>query len=453
MLCIKPVGRAKWIWVVVTVTAFHLMLLQIWHLPWARRMKRIFRPTSLHAHDEMVVRRSGDVDHARPGNHSQPKNYVFPLKRSNVAVSTAENLGPNKVSHVSIVKVLYWYQGMALHFNPDWRKEVFCSRAKVRFVEVHGDFKTPEGRQRALSEADIVVFQLDHPKNESAVVIPKKPRPTMVYIITSMESPVRRPWWHRMRSSPFIDGFNFLWSYNRNLSLHSSYMTMSKFDLSQMLRPPIVPFAKKLTSALMITLVTNCDNRFGRATLIRRLMLHIGLHNYGNCFRNQKPFRSASYETEVKLVAQYKFVLSVENSFCADYVTEKWIRGLRAGSIPVIASVKGFPNYTEFDPALHLPVYINTVDFGSPDDLANRMKKIGASEHLYSEYMAYRYLPRERLNPLFLELMDEMETDNRALCRLAGILTEDGRLNFTRASQKVARDNSHCLWAKVMDWL
>ena len=377
--------------------------------------------------------------------------HVFASQRSKVAVSTDGKLGPGKVSRVSIVKVLYWFHGTVWSYNPDWMTEMLCPRSNVHFVEVHGDFNTPEGRQRALSEADVVVFQLDHPKNESAIVIPKKPRPNMVYIIASMESPVRRPWWHRMRSFPMIDQFNFLWSFNRNLPLHSSYLTMSAFDLGQMLRPPTVPFSKKLTSALMITLVTNCDNRFGRATLIRGLMNHIGLHNYGNCFRNQKPFRNGSHE--IALVARYKFVLSVENSFCTDYVTEKWIRGLRAGSIPVIASVNSFPNYTAFDPALSLPIYINTLDFGSPGELANRMKQIGASERLYNNYMAYRYLPRERLNPLFLGLMDEMKLDNRALCRLAGKLTEDGGLNFTRASHEVARDNSHCLWAKVMNWL
>ena len=153
------------------------------------------------------------------------------------------------------------------------------------------------------------------------------------------------------------------------------------------------------------------------------------------------------------VLAQYKFIYAVENSLCTDYVSEKWVRGLRVGTIPVVGSVNGFPDYTRFDPALDLPVYVNTARFNSSKDLAERLKQIGEDEKIYSRYMAYRKLKREEMNPLFVEVMDESAPEKRALCRLARILKKGGTLNFTQASQERATVNESCLATNIMKTL
>ena len=209
----------------------------------------------------------------------------------------------------------------------------------------------------------------------------------------------------------------------------------------------MVPFQKKEPSALLMTMFTNCDDRFGRGTLIERLMKHMPVHNYGSCFRNRNFPPNVSDET---VVAQYKFIYAVENSLCTEYISEKWVRGLRVGTIPVVASINGVPDYKKFDPALNLPTHINTAGFDGPGELAQRLKKIGGNEKLYSRYMAYRYLPRDKLNPSFVEAMDELKDENRAVCRFARFVKKDGRLNFTEASRTKAHVKESCLFTKII---
>lgn len=37
----------------------------------------------------------------------------------------------------------------------------------------------------------------------------------------------------------------------------------------------------------------------------------------------------------MRFIAQYKFIIAIENSICDDYITEKLWRPLIAGSIPI----------------------------------------------------------------------------------------------------------------------
>ena len=249
-----------------------------------------------------------------------------------------------------------------------------------------------------------------------------------MYALVSLESPSLQ---HRkrVRSHPFLNNFDFFWSYNTDLFLHTTMLIRTYLLMEQVLRPPLVTFQKKVQTAYLITVVSNCGG--SRARLIKELPAHIPVHNFGQCHNNMKFPEKVNID---ELMSRYKFVLTVENSLCTDYVTEKWARPLRVGSIPVVTSVQGTPNYTKVTPHTQLPVYLDSSDFKSLAELAARIKEIGDSKEVYAKYMAYRALPKEKLNPLFVRTMDEYYPVNRAQCRFARLVkTDAGKIDLQRA--------------------
>ncbi|CAF4646768.1 unnamed protein product, partial [Rotaria magnacalcarata] len=75
----------------------------------------------------------------------------------------------------------------------------------------------------------------------------------------------------------------------------------------------------------------------------------------------------ARAQSNSELYASYKFVISIENSNCEDYVTEKLIDGLSSTAVPIVASRDGKPDYTRFAPNHS---YINIYDYKTVKELA-----------------------------------------------------------------------------------
>ena len=399
--------------------------------------------------------------HGQPERRSvQSSSSGHRRRRAQVAAAAGVELFGGKVKRrlssrgkMRTVKILFWrYQTHAVYI-PDPMKAPMtkgCPLSRVRFVEIKvANFAVEEDRLKALRQADVVVFMFDFHSTGSVgkIDVPPKPRRETVYVLGSMERPVAQ--FKQVRSAAFLSRFNFLWSYHTDLPLHTTYLTRGHFTMGDFLGPAAVTFTAKLKSPLLVTLVSNCDDTIGRSALIKRLMKHIPVHNFGRCYRN---VQSSNKRHMADFISKYKFVYSVENSLCSDYVTEKWARGLlrRFNSIPVIADVNGFPNYTKFTPHRRLPVYINTADFATAEDLARRLKQIGGNKKLFSEFTSYRKLSLQELNPIFVRLMEERRLKNRALCRLARYLTEDGTLSFERASQQKPILNEQCLETKII---
>ncbi|XP_078150396.1 alpha-(1,4)-fucosyltransferase-like [Carex rostrata] len=83
-------------------------------------------------------------------------------------------------------------------------------------------------------------------------------------------------------------------------------------------------------------------------------------------------------------MSHYKFVLAIENTFTDSYVTEKLFYALEAGSVPIYF---GAPNVWEFVPPNSI---IDGSKFGSVEELANYVKKVGEDPVAYAEFHAWR---------------------------------------------------------------
>lgn len=132
----------------------------------------------------------------------------------------------------------------------------------------------------------------------------------------------------------------------------------------------------------------------GRQTLVQQLMSYIRVDSYGNCLNNaQSAQAQARSQSNSELYASYKFVISIENSNCEDYVTEKLIDGLSSTSIPIVASRDGKPDYTRFAPNHS---YINIYDFKTVKDLADYLTYLSNNETAYNEYLWFRQPPANK---------------------------------------------------------
>ena len=84
------------------------------------------------------------------------------------------------------------------------------------------------------------------------------------------------------------------------------------------------------------------------------------------------------------LDSKYKFYLSFENSFCKDYITEKFFKVLNYNIIPIVL---GRANYSKFAPSKS---YIDVRDFQSIGQLAEYLKYLDKNETAYAEYFEWK---------------------------------------------------------------
>jgi len=115
-------------------------------------------------------------------------------------------------------------------------------------------------------------------------------------------------------------------------------------------------------------------------------MKEIKIDSYGACLNNRQGYgaRMADNEDAYK---KYKFVIAIENSNCMDYVTEKLVKAVASGAIPIVAGHNGRPDYRRYMPKHS---FINIFDYSSIKSLAEDLKRIGNNKTLYESYFWYK---------------------------------------------------------------
>ncbi|XP_067032684.1 3-galactosyl-N-acetylglucosaminide 4-alpha-L-fucosyltransferase FUT3-like [Acropora muricata] len=124
-----------------------------------------------------------------------------------------------------------------------------------------------------------------------------------------------------------------------------------------------------------------------RDEFVRKLLKYIKVDIFGSCankFNQHESCPKGSQKCNQKL-QRYKFYLSFENSFCIDYITEKyWNNPLSNNIVPV---VMGGASYEK----LAIPgSFINIVDFESVEAVAKYLIYLNANDTAYNEYFRWK---------------------------------------------------------------
>ena len=147
---------------------------------------------------------------------------------------------------------------------------------------------------------------------------------------------------------------------------------------TQLLKYGLFSFIKT-KSKLVAWFVSNCFTPSRREEYVQQLRQYLPIDIFGSC-----TMRKCSKKCDEMLQNDYKFYLAFENSWCPEYVTEKFYRALKYDTVPI---VMGGANYSHFAPKNS---YINTLDFSSPKALAEYLLLLNKSDALYIKYFSWK---------------------------------------------------------------
>ena len=126
-----------------------------------------------------------------------------------------------------------------------------------------------------------------------------------------------------------------------------------------------------------------------RDEFVMKLLKFIKVDIFGSCankFNQHEPCPRGSQECNKKL-QRYKFYLSFENSFCIDYITEKyWVNPLSNNIVPVVMGGASYENEQLAIPGS----FINVVDFESVEALAKYLIHLNSNDTAYNEYFKWK---------------------------------------------------------------
>ncbi|KAG0077307.1 Alpha-(1,3)-fucosyltransferase 11 [Linnemannia elongata] len=274
-------------------------------------------------------------------------------------------------------------------------------------------------------------------------------------VLSTLESP--KPF---QIKSEWTSIFTHLWSYSFKADFVATYFMTGRgpgtFLDSVLAKPKYTiqeknVFRKDLAPVAWI--VSSCKAKNGRHFYIKQLLKYIKIDIYGHCMNNKDwPVHPDGRSfTDREVVARYKFYLSIENSNCDDYVTEKIERPYSVGVVPILDGPK---DYSRFLATNHSSIRLD--DFATPEQLALRIHQLDQDDAAYLKYLDYKDPANpvdSLLSPRLLETFDVPQgtwgpDDNGArcgLCKLAHDMTEG---TYQLTPDKVIGPDPTCYFTK-----
>ncbi|KAL6056664.1 Fucosyltransferase, variant 2 [Balamuthia mandrillaris] len=197
-------------------------------------------------------------------------------------------------------------------------------------------------------------------------------------------------------SQPYLQLFDHNMTYSQHSFVQITFMCAWGSKEFEHLRLPPPP---KSSDLLVSFIASNCASGGAaeRTVFVKELMKYIPVDSFGLCLHNKDLPEGKGWHTsfgqmmDIKMdtIAKYKFFLAFENTDqVEDYVTEKVMNALLAGTLPVY---RGAPNIEDWLPGEHS--VINVKDFASARDLANYLHFLDEHPEEYEKYFEWKKKP------------------------------------------------------------
>ncbi|XP_037526125.1 alpha-(1,3)-fucosyltransferase C [Rhipicephalus sanguineus] len=314
-------------------------------------------------------------------------DYFFYYLRTSDFISVSDGLYPNRswapfyrradiFSRADKPRILFWTTVFG-----DWYSGLSKNgTAELRYWQPIGgcaDRCYIANDRRTLSVSDAIVF---YACDLNASDLPSYRAEGQKWVLWSLEAPTT------CDLSPVVsmkDAFNWTMTYRRDSDIVDAYA-----KVTQRIKPISYSVErlertwrnKKVTA---VWAVSHCKTFGKRENFVDELRQHLSVDVYGKCgnLSCSRDVRFACYEMFER---EYFFLLSFENTVCRDYVTEKLYLALLYDIIPVTF---GGADYQAVAPP---GSYIDALQFRTPKDLADYLKKVAENFGLYKSFFEWK---------------------------------------------------------------
>ncbi|GFO26153.1 alpha-(1,3)-fucosyltransferase c-like [Plakobranchus ocellatus] len=223
-------------------------------------------------------------------------------------------------------------------------------------------------------EADVVLINAGRMRTSQ---LPQR-RPNQIWVMFSKEPP-DLPRFDYLARSDLINQVNFSRMIFNDSTWQNKYGGLQKRSLPRKDYNKI--FRQKKYDAAWF--VSQCSRPSRRMEYVQRMRRSVNVHIYGRCGNltcGQTGYNMGKKKKECLslLSRDYKFYLAFENTFCRDYVTEKFFNMFE--DVDVIPVVRGGADYKRLFPA---GIFIDASDFVSPESLGNYLHDLARDEKRY----------------------------------------------------------------------
>ncbi|KAL3890059.1 hypothetical protein ACJMK2_002356 [Sinanodonta woodiana] len=279
-----------------------------------------------------------------------------------------------------IKKILYWTNFFGIHPDEYVKQQKACSSSCGYECQFTGD-------RKELETSDAVMFHMYDTWTENWVLntskivpLPKYHPPRQVWVMVNME-PLGNLW----GNFEVLNGLlNWTMTYRADSTVFQPYGRIHKLTPMDKTHGTVNYFRNKNRTA--VVRISNCKDYARRYRLVKEVNKYLDVDLLGKCYG-----KLCGYDSEDPLeeecgdvMKEYRFYLAFENSFCRDYVTEKYWLALKRDQIPIV-------NWKHVDPKIVIPnSYINVYDFPDIATFGEYIKSVNDNETLYNSYFNWK---------------------------------------------------------------
>ncbi|XP_071852493.1 3-galactosyl-N-acetylglucosaminide 4-alpha-L-fucosyltransferase FUT3-like [Apostichopus japonicus] len=312
--------------------------------------------------------------------------FVFPDKFLTFKEQNNRNLSLVKSIEKSVVDIHFpeksRYDFVAFKEKPGWHFVHFpchytCKKdgapVTVRFTTNASD----------VAGADAVFFTTGPMELEEWEALHRYRSPGQIWIFATQEPAAIVPDYLPPKVYRY-DTYNWSFTFHSTSDIHGAYGWYTPYDKVKSDTKSTNWYKKKPKFASWVSSLHCGGLGWDRTKFVEDLGEFIPIDMYGAC-GNLTMRRNTKIAKGIFM--GYKFHLSLENSCCSEYLTEKvWNALQNWESVPIVLG----GTREEYSRLMPPHSYIHADDFDSIEDLARYINKVGGNETLYNAYFDWR---------------------------------------------------------------
>ncbi|XP_059138462.1 glycoprotein 3-alpha-L-fucosyltransferase A-like [Physella acuta] len=253
--------------------------------------------------------------------------------------------------------------------SPHWFKTAFTNSSRNEFTECEYSNCEMDFTGKKKESADVLLFFVGYLNSAP----PARP-PGQIWVKIMWESPIN--YGYPGQYEPWRSVFNWTISYRVDADVFAPIHLMAWRDSRLLLSDESYLEIARNKTKMATWWVSHCGAESKRDEYVAQLKKHMPVDIYGSCGSLQ----CSKAACEEMLTTTYRFYLSFENSFCKDYLTEKFYRNFmkRHHVIPVARG--------GFDYGKHLPQggFVDASKFPNAAELAKFLIQLGNDHARYA---------------------------------------------------------------------